>query len=114
MLVIQIASWCPKHKAEKNGISEKGGTEKRSSEVGAGKDMMTQLYEIFVCACMLLSVWSTKPSLVDGPCYPGRLNAKMVIKVEQSHCQPNPDWHQEEGNLNVFTWGSSVAQRFSQ
>lgn len=49
-------------------------------------------------------VWSTESSLADGPCYPCRLNVQTVIKVEWSQRLPNPDWHQEAGNLNVFTW----------
>lgn len=48
-----------------------------------------------MCVCL-------SPS--DGPCYPNGLNAKMVIKLEQSHHKPNTDWHQEAGNLNVPHW----------
>lgn len=57
---------------------------------------------VYLCVCLCMyRVSGLSP--VDGPCYPSRLNAKTVIKVEWSHCQPNPDWHQEAGNLNVFT-----------
>lgn len=48
-----------------------------------------------LCVCL-------SPS--DGPCYLSCLNAKMVIKLEQSHHKSNRDWHREAGNLNVPHW----------
>lgn len=91
------------------GVNKMGGDTEERKRCWQRHDESI-IWTVWVCM-HVPGVWSTEPPLADGPCYPRRLNAKMVIKVEWSHRQPNPDWHQEAGNLNVFTWWSSIAQR---
>lgn len=110
MLLIQIASLCLERKPVQRGCMWRGGTEKRKGRWKRHDESIIWT----VCECMHVpAVCFTGPSPADGPCYPSRLNAKTVIKVEWSHRPPNPDWHQEAGNLNVFTWWSSIPQRVS-
>jgi len=106
MFLIQIAALCPELTAVQSvWMSWEGGTEKRGCWQTHDESIIWTVYKVS---------GPTEPSLADGPCYLCGLNARMVIKVERPCQQPNLDWHQEAGNLNVFTLWSSVAQRASQ